>query len=506
MPGRMSREDFVRRAMLKHGDRYDYSEVEYTNSKSKVRIRCRKHGVILQSPSNHLRHGCQLCGLREAHSTWALDTERFIAKAKLVHPDSGYDYSAASYLGGMDKVKIVCPRHGAFQQRANNHLAGIGCPRCGRDKARIVLLKNSDDFISKAVSIHAGRYWYGHVKYEGAFKLIEISCPVHGSFWQTPDAHVNSKAGCPSCSHRHSVPQREVEAYLEGLGVQYEPNEHSQIPPYELDTFVPSCSLAIEFNGRYWHSLDGTEPPSMRLRHLDKFLACEGRGIKLLQIDEHEWDNPVTRRVWESIISSKLGKHKRIYARDTQFLHLSREQVGEFLQENHLQGDTPSVRWSFGLLLGGKVVGAVAFSRHQKTSLDLTRLCFALGTTVVGGAQKLFANSLPLLPRQPIVTFSDNRYSSGRVYPILGFRHDKDLPPSYQWYFHGRVWNKRMFRRSRLPGALGAEFDPSETEHQNMYRNGARCLYDAGYRRWMFNNSKESSCKTCLSIALDKSQ
>ena len=489
MPKRMRQEEFIRRARLKHGDKYGYSEVEYTNSISKVRIRCPKHGIILQSPANHLRHGCQPCGLEKSQAVLALDTDRFIAKARLVHPDSGYDYAMVEYSGGMHKVRIACPQHGPFWQRANNHLSGIGCPRCGRDKARAVLLRGSEDFISKASSVHASKYGYGNVRYDGAFKPVEIACPRHGGFWQTPDAHVNSKAGCPSCSHRHSAPQKEVGLYLESLGVKYKPNEHSQIPPYELDILIPSASLGIEFNGRYWHSLDGTEPPLAKFRHRDKFLACEEKGITLLQIDEHEWDDPVTRRVWKSVISSKLGKNSRIYARDTQFSPLPREQAEEFFRENHLQGSTPAARWNFGLLADGRVVGAIAFSWHQRVLLSLTRLCFAIGTTVVGGAQKLFANSLPALPGKDIVTFSNNRYSSGKIYPILGFRRDRDLPPSYQWYFHGRVWDKRMFRRSRLPRALGEGFRQGETEQQNMYRNGARCLYDAGYRRWVFCNA-----------------
>jgi hypothetical protein len=145
-------------------------------------------------------------------------------------------------------------------------------------------------------------------------------------------------------------------------------------------------------------------------------------------------------------------------------------------------------------------VGVITFSNHQKTLLNLTRMAFPLGITVVGGAKKLFHNALPLLPNSDIVTFSNNRYSGGGVYSILGFYKDIDLQPSYQWFFRNRVWDKRHFRRSLLPAILGEEFNPGETEHQNMYRSGARCLYDAGYQRWVFGNGL-SEQKSCLPVS-----
>jgi hypothetical protein len=159
-----------------------------------------------------------------------------------------------------------------------------------------------------------------------------------------------------------------------------------------------------------------------------------------------------------------------------------------------LQGTTPVVNsnWCFGLFVGKEIVGVMAFAKHEKKFLNLTRMAFPLGITVVGGPQKLFRNALVCLPSDlDIVTFSNNQYSNGAVYTQLGFVKEKDLPPSYQWYFKGCIWNKRRLRCPALIKILGETFNPLETAHQNLYRNGARCLYDAGYQKWVYRRQKQ---------------
>ena len=59
---KLTTEEFIAKAKAVHGDRYDYSKVEYVNSKTKLCIICPKHGDFWQLPSNHLRgHGCVKC-------------------------------------------------------------------------------------------------------------------------------------------------------------------------------------------------------------------------------------------------------------------------------------------------------------------------------------------------------------------------------------------------------------------------------------------------------------
>ena len=128
----------------------------------------------------------------------------FLAKAIKVHGDT-YDYSLVDYKTTKAKVKIVCKEHGAFWQKPENHLAGQGCPVCGLLRRTDKRRTPKDVFIAKAKEIHGGKYDYSIVVYKNARSVVEIICPEHGSFFQTPDNHLKG-CGCASCrneNHKH---------------------------------------------------------------------------------------------------------------------------------------------------------------------------------------------------------------------------------------------------------------------------------------------------------------
>ena len=124
-------EEFVTKARLVHGDRYDYSKTVYANNRKKVTITCPTHGDFEQNPSSHIKgYGCTRCsGGGSAKS----NTEEFIEKAKLKHGDR-YSYEKTDYIVTRKKVVITCRVHGDFEQLPDLHLFGKGCPRCGREK------------------------------------------------------------------------------------------------------------------------------------------------------------------------------------------------------------------------------------------------------------------------------------------------------------------------------------------------------------------------------------
>ena len=121
-------EEFIKEASILHNNKYDYSKVNFVDTHTKVCIICPEHGEFWQTPHMHLgtRHqGCPKCG-----GTSKLTTEEFIEKAKKVHGDK-YDYSKTKYISNAEKVCIICPEHGEFWQKANDHLSGEkGCPQC----------------------------------------------------------------------------------------------------------------------------------------------------------------------------------------------------------------------------------------------------------------------------------------------------------------------------------------------------------------------------------------
>ena len=126
-----------------------------------------------------------------------LTTEEFIAKAKAVHGDR-YDYSRVMYVNNSTPVVIVCPEHGAFKQRPNNHFNGNGCPKCARATQSARQAMNQDVWIERAKRIHHNRYDYSKVTYVNNHTPISIICPIHGEFMQTPANHIKGQ-GCPIC-------------------------------------------------------------------------------------------------------------------------------------------------------------------------------------------------------------------------------------------------------------------------------------------------------------------
>ena len=109
MSKKLTTGEFISKSKLIHGDKYDYSKVEYVNNHSKVCIICPEHGEFWQTPANHLKNrGCPICGGHQKSST-----EEFIKRANKVH-NNKYDYSKVDYKGLKKKVCIVCKEHGDF--------------------------------------------------------------------------------------------------------------------------------------------------------------------------------------------------------------------------------------------------------------------------------------------------------------------------------------------------------------------------------------------------------
>tara|TARA_B100000963_G_C22624167_1_gene671470 strand:- start:608 stop:2152 length:1545 start_codon:yes stop_codon:yes gene_type:complete len=187
--------DFIAKAKKVHGNKFDYSKVNYKLSRIKVTIICPTHGEFLQTPSNHLSgRGCETCSYIGRSLK---DNEHFLNKAREKHGNK-YDYSKVQYKGNKKKVVIICDKHGEFLKSPDNHYKGQGCPECGdlvsRKKRRIGL----DEFIKRSNKIHNNKYNYSRVEYVTNNIKVKILCDIHGEFLQTPSSHLQGR-GCKQC-------------------------------------------------------------------------------------------------------------------------------------------------------------------------------------------------------------------------------------------------------------------------------------------------------------------
>lgn len=188
----VTQEEIISRFKKVHGDRYDYSLVDYVRAKVKVKIICHEHGVFEQTPDNHKRgYGCPKCGTirTSKHNSFSIDD--FIKKANKKH-NYKYDYSESVYIDSESNIRINCKKHGYFFQQANSHLCGRGCPKCsGRGMT-------TEDIIEKFKSVHGDKYDYSLVDYVNAKTKVKIICNVHGVFEQIIGTH-NLGRGCRLC-------------------------------------------------------------------------------------------------------------------------------------------------------------------------------------------------------------------------------------------------------------------------------------------------------------------
>lgn len=236
---RLTRELFIEKAKEVHGDKYDYSDVQYVNSLTFVKIICPKHGEFFQKQTLHLQgNGCKECS-----GQVRMTTERFIRKAREVHGDK-YDYSKTEVIGdNKTKVCVICPEHGEFWTTPNNHLRGARCPECyGTPKL------TTEEFIERANRVHNGKYDYSRSVYDGNKSKVEIICPEHGPFWQNASTHMKG-AQCPVCSNTQRITQ---EVFLERAPKIHENKyDYSKVHFDNLDEFVTIiCPVHGEYQQR----------------------------------------------------------------------------------------------------------------------------------------------------------------------------------------------------------------------------------------------------------------
>ena len=157
-----STKTFIKRSKTKHKNKYSYNNTKYINSQTKVYITCHIHGDFLQKPYHHLRGvGCPDCAGTKKHTT-----QTFINESKDKHDDK-YDYSLVNYKNNYTKVKIICPNHGIFEQRPNDHLNGNGCGTCSQSKGERIIYK----LLSKHNIEHTSQKMFNNCKYKGMLKF-----------------------------------------------------------------------------------------------------------------------------------------------------------------------------------------------------------------------------------------------------------------------------------------------------------------------------------------------
>lgn len=412
--------------------------------------------------------------------------DEFIREAQSIHHNK-YDYSKVEYVNNKTKVCIICPEHGEFSQTPSDHLNGKGCPQCAGN-----VRCDKDTFIEKAKRIHNDRYDYSKVEYVNAHTKVCIICPEHGEFWQTPNNHLNGN-GCPLCKNRKigdglrdtvedfTKKSNEIHDITDCLKA-LSPQQRNR----EIDVYIPSLKLGIEYNGLHWHSERLGKDKNY---HLDKLNKCNEQGIKLIQIFEDEWLNH--REICESKLRQICGlnRNSKIFARKCKVVEITdKNEVYEFLDKNHIQGRT-GFTIALGAYYNNELVGVMTFKKEKNDYWDLNRFATDINYQCIGIGGKLFKYFTRNYPFIEIKSFADRRWTidpTNNLYTKLGFKFDSFVPPSYWYYKDGEIirHHKFGFRKQILHKRYGLPLDLKESEMAE--RLGYTRIWDCGLIKYVY--------------------
>ena len=480
---------FPEKAKNTHGNKYDYSKVEYVNNRTKVCIICPEHGEFWQTPSSHLLgQGCPKCGIEKNIKNKRKTNEWFVHKAREVHGDR-YDYSKVNYVNNHTKVCIICPEHGEFWQTPMNHLKGLGCSLCGGSNK-----KTDKEFTINASEIHKNKYDYSRVVYVNAHTLVAIICPEHGEFWQTPDSHLRGR-GCPHCKPKYSKDEKEICDFLRKNGIHI--SENTRNKEYkEIDILCTELNIGIEYDGITWHSEKFNGDKNY---HLNKTNMCKKLGINLIHIFEDEWlkHKKICLEKIKHIFHIDDDKI-RVGARETDVRTISKWEAKAFLNEYHIQGFVTSSVYYGAFLKDGTIVGVMAFKKdNSKTNKwELTRFATNYGYIIAGLGSKMFKKFVDEHDPDEVKSFADRRWTldeKNNLYVKLGFKFDSVLPPDYRYVVGKERLHKFNFRKQTLSRKYG--FPLSMSEKEMCHRLGYYRIWDCGLYKYVWENGNSREHK-----------
>jgi len=252
------------------------------------------------------------------------------------------------------------------------------------------------------------------------------------------------------------------------------------ISPYQLDFYIPSLKLAIEFNGLYWHSeLAGRD----RNYHKNKFKKCDEQGITLLQVFEQDLlfkENIVKAR----ILNAMQKNPNRLFARKLKVIIVNNQVAKKFFDENHLQSGINS-KFNYGLVDNEDQLYAVmGFSKtrfSKNYEYEITRFSVKNGYSIPGAASKLFSSFVKEHSPLSVVSYADLNWGKGGVYLKLGFEFSHYTNPNY-WYFRNlsEIYSRVKFQKHKLPKELhhlGSEWDIMKHLKWNRYWDSGNAVY-----------------------------
>lgn len=534
-------EKFILKAKEVHGDKYDYSKTIFKNTREKVCIICndldrngKRIGEFWQYPLEHLsgrkyereKRGikeqcwetrvCPICGKefkeRKKYEKITCSEEcrrEYIEKHKDEINQKRSDSLKRSFsLKSKEEIK---KEHDKARETCLKRYGKTNFSQT--EKGR----KISSETLKKYKHIRDEKYKnevlipkYKSICEDDNLELIkfrdrfdcDVKCKKCGNIFNVKTLGYlkdsTTKKLCRDCYPIEQITgptKMEIEFYtfLNELSVNYKKNCRSIITPNEIDFYLPEYNIGFELNGLYWHS--EAQKPNKNY-HLEKTIRCKEKGVRLIHIFEDEW--MYKQDIVKSRIKNILHKiEEKIYARKCIIKELDKKTTNEFIEKNHIQGNTV-FKYSYGLYHNNELVSVMTFGKLRKNlgrdakdgCYELIRFCNKLNTTVIGGASKLLKYFIQTKMPQQIISYADKRWSEGALYETLGFDLLRESAPNYFYVIGNKRYNRFGFRKSELVKKYHCPKEKTEREfclEKRWYR-----IYDCGTKVYGINLDNRS--------------
>ena len=338
-------ERVIKKAKSVHNEEgYIYHPELIYNSREKMGIECKKHGIFWQNISNHinLKTKCPMCVKETIGESKRISFDKIIKRANTVH-NNKYIYHKETYTNTMNKTLITCPIHGDFEQTMHAHLAGQGCPKCGMIKSGVSGRTTQDDFIKKIMHIHRNSgYDFSKTEYTKCNEKVIVICPKHGEF-QIRAMDLQQGQGCPICK----MPKLEktVRNVLIENGIKYKKQKRFKeiLGRQSLDFYLPEYNIAIECQGLQHFKNE------RRYKELDVVIERDEKKKKICK------NNNIHLIYYVPSIFSKYMKDDDIYFTDVEDLIKYIKEYKDKYKKEHLPLILERIKQASNKVLDGGV-------------------------------------------------------------------------------------------------------------------------------------------------------
>ena len=509
----MTREErcynFIENCKKKHPfEKLDYSKVRYINNRTNVIIIDHdldengvEYGEYEATPSNLLKgQGHPRKRGVKISTKKRFTQEEVIKKFEKVHKGENLDYSQVKYKNMHTKVKIIShelrddgTEYGVFWQEPAVHLKGCTHPDIGKEKQARTKTYTTETFIEKAKTIHP-EYDYSKVNYIKSQEKVCVTCnqldykgKVHGDFYICPDALLQGK-GCPKCGNHLSTAEDEIVDFItKFLGDDSViKRDKTVLEGQEIDIYVPSKKIGIEFNGIKWHSEQYTKD---KYYHLNKQKKAREKNVTLLHIfeDEYLFHKDIVLDKIAIVLGFKVFE-KKIPARKCVVREISKNDAETFLNRWHIQGYASSSVY-MGTYYNNELIAVMTFTKYNN-EWELTRYATNISYSCQGVAGKMFKHFVNMFKPLHVKSFLDLRwcYNENNMYVKLGFERKETLLPNYTYTNgHGKRIHKFRFRKKNLNKKYG--FPMTMTEREMTEKLGYYKIWDCGLIKYVWENN-----------------